>query len=48
MGLQERLATIEQAFRRTLGMVRSYHGRARGRVNLIGEHTDYNDGFIFQ
>ncbi|HHU50270.1 MAG TPA: galactokinase [Firmicutes bacterium] len=48
MGLQERLATIEQAFRRTFGDGQGLTiGRAPGRVNLIGEHTDYNDGFIF-
>src|ERR1700674_3101692 len=26
--------------------VPSYLARAPGRINVIGEHTDYNDGFV--
>ena len=41
--LQQRVvAAFEGAFRATLPTL----VRAPGRVNLIGEHTDYNDGFV--
>lgn len=34
------------AFRRAYGAEPTHLVRAPGRVNLIGEHTDYNDGFV--
>lgn len=34
------------AFRERYDTVPSCIARAPGRVNLIGEHTDYNDGFV--
>ena len=34
------------AFRATWGTDPALVARAPGRVNLIGEHTDYNDGFV--
>lgn len=33
-------------FERYFGRLPSFVVRAPGRVNLIGEHTDYNDGFV--
>jgi galactokinase len=40
--------TIEEHFRKIFGMDGPVTvGRAPGRVNLIGEHTDYNDGYVF-
>jgi galactokinase len=38
---------IESRFRELFGMEPTMLVRAPGRVNLIGEHTDYNDGFVF-
>ena len=34
------------AFTRRLGRAPTWIVRAPGRVNLIGDHTDYNDGFV--
>lgn len=34
------------AFREHFGATPDLIARAPGRVNLIGEHTDYNDGFV--
>lgn len=34
------------AFERLFGCPALNHFQAPGRVNLIGEHTDYNDGFV--
>ncbi len=35
------------AFERTFGSPPEYLASAPGRVNLIGEHTDYNNGYVF-
>jgi galactokinase len=43
MSLHERLA---EAFEGRYGSRPTLLVRAPGRVNLIGEHTDYNDGFV--
>ncbi len=37
---------IEQFFHAIYGTAPEVVVRAPGRVNLIGEHTDYNDGFV--
>jgi galactokinase len=43
MNLQSRVAA---EFKQHFGSPPSAIVRAPGRVNLIGEHTDYNDGFV--
>ncbi len=37
---------VIQAFKERFGTVPEAVVQAPGRVNLIGEHTDYNDGFV--
>ncbi len=37
---------VTQEFERRFGVPPAFVVRAPGRVNLIGEHTDYNDGFV--
>ena len=39
--------TIRDQFQQHYGIHPHLMVRAPGRVNLIGEHTDYNDGFVF-
>ena len=39
--------SVQQRFIAEFGEEPAYIVRAPGRVNLIGEHTDYNDGFVF-
>ena len=39
-------ARLLEEFDRRFGGRPAYLGRAPGRVNLIGDHTDYNDGFV--
>lgn len=39
-------ARVREEFQRRFGEEPSFLARAPGRVNLIGDHTDYNDGFV--
>lgn len=43
MNLEQR---VIEAFQEIFGDNPTFLVRAPGRVNLIGEHTDYNDGFV--
>ncbi|MCQ2002062.1 galactokinase [Arthrobacter zhaoxinii] len=44
--LQERADTLARRFSEVFGAAPDGVWRAPGRVNLIGEHTDYNNGFV--
>jgi len=40
------IAKVKEVFTTQLGYPATHIIQAPGRVNLIGEHTDYNDGFV--
>ncbi|WP_394151274.1 galactokinase [Vibrio maritimus] len=44
--MSELIQNVTASFEVVLGYKPSHIVQAPGRVNLIGEHTDYNDGFV--
>ena len=46
MNLQELTAHVAAEFQKIYGRAPRWIAAAPGRVNVIGEHTDYNDGFV--
>lgn len=44
--MNDRNSVIRRSFAHRFGGAPDLIARAPGRVNLIGEHTDYNDGFV--
>lgn len=53
-GLQSKIPEIEDLVKEAVNAFKvqfksepTVAACAPGRVNLIGEHTDYNDGFVF-
>ncbi|KPL71993.1 galactokinase [Ornatilinea apprima] len=44
---QSPFESVKTAFERIYVEKPAFVVRAPGRVNLVGEHTDYNDGFVF-
>jgi galactokinase len=46
MSLKELANDVAKQFAKTFGQEPRWIAAAPGRVNVIGEHTDYNDGFV--
>jgi galactokinase len=47
MNLNELAGHVSAEFEKAYGRAPCWVAAAPGRVNIIGEHTDYNDGFVF-
>src|SRR5690348_211142 len=47
MTLKELSSHVAAEFQKLYGRPPKWIAAAPGRVNVIGEHTDYNDGFVF-
>ncbi len=47
MSNNSRVSAVQDAFVQQFHAKPEFIVRAPGRVNLIGEHTDYNEGFVF-
>ena len=45
--VENRISFAAQKFEEIFGSPSTFTASAPGRVNLIGEHTDYNDGYVF-
>ncbi|CAG5118473.1 unnamed protein product [Candidula unifasciata] len=45
--VEELIKEANEAFQKKFGVKPRLAAKAPGRVNLIGEHTDYNDGYVF-
>lgn len=44
--MSELIQNVTTTFAQLFGYDATHLVQAPGRVNLIGEHTDYNDGFV--
>ncbi|MEZ9158855.1 galactokinase [Vibrio lentus] len=44
--MSDLIQNVKTSFEQVLGYRATHIVQAPGRVNLIGEHTDYNDGFV--
>ncbi|MFS1426553.1 galactokinase, partial [Vibrio splendidus] len=44
--MSDLIQNVKASFEQVLGYQATHIIQAPGRVNLIGEHTDYNDGFV--